>query len=122
MSTYSDEYIEYWGKVFRANKLELRGFTFEQFLKNPQGELTAATLNDRIIEDDEPLPLLPKQQAVAERVERMEHANGPLKNRDALTRRAPNPMRVSNGRVIEPLRHNAIGRKHKPRRKFNTED
>lgn len=59
--SYSDEYIEHWAEIFNREQLAAHGILFEVFLELPQDILDAL--------QDSPLPLLPEQRAVRDRLE-----------------------------------------------------
>ncbi len=56
--TYTDEHIEYWGKIYEENNIRQHGILFEMFLKFPEHFLSS-------IKAREFLPLLPEQRRVA---------------------------------------------------------
>jgi hypothetical protein len=75
MTTYTDEYIEHWARVFAHHKArKTLGITFEQFLRAPRECCHAASVVLSVqsagerIRSAECAPLLPAQQHVAERI------------------------------------------------------
>jgi len=98
MPTYSDEYIEYWGRVFeREDMLRRYGVLFVTFLAHPQEILEAVAQLPA-----EMLPLLPTQAEVMRR----ELA------REAAEALEPAGAVLRDGRLIEPLHH--CSRRHNP--------
>jgi len=110
-TTYPDEYLDYWADVFNDMDLASKGYTIEQFLRDPHGTLDRYHNGDR--------PLLPAQQAVADRLLAEELAADDARAHEdhvALTRAHEQKLeqrgaRCSGGRWIEPLHHSAYPRK-----------
>lgn len=81
MLTHTDEFIEHWGSVFVTLGLrELLGISFERFLECPAAHLEAAQAADEALRAQAEAvavrlaeqvfePLLPRQRAIAERIE-----------------------------------------------------
>ena len=67
-TTHTDESLDYWGRLFVANRLDLKGVRFSAFMQNPEAIFEAVTWRDRL-ELDGHLPLLPRQRAVMDRHE-----------------------------------------------------
>lgn len=63
--------VEHWANVFVDNNLRGRGLTFEQFMTNPRGWLQVLVFTKETT-SEEPLPLLPAQVVVYERVLRQD--------------------------------------------------
>ncbi|WP_445157374.1 hypothetical protein [Halomonas sp. E14] len=86
MTTYPDEYLEYYADRYVALYLKGHGVTLDQYLYDPARYEPLA---------EAPLPLLPEQQAVQARLdaeaERVEAEVAHLPRR--------------NGAVVEPLHH-----------------
>ncbi len=67
-TTYSDEYLDFWGEIYLANPaVRLSGIAFDDFLRAPQTHLRAATA-PLVDDDDDERPPLAAQQAVADRL------------------------------------------------------
>ena len=62
-ATHTDESLDYWGHLFVANRLDLKGVRFSSFMQNPEAIFEAVIWRDRI-EFDGYLPLLPRQKEV----------------------------------------------------------
>jgi len=104
MTTYSDEYLEHWGRIFEQRDLYCRfGIRFDTFLIWPEDTLAAV---DALIAEHGPelRPLLPAQaqvmhaQAEAERLEQ-----GML----------PHHARLRERGYVEPMRHHAYASAHR---------
>ena len=60
---YTDESLDYWGRLFVANRLDLKGVRFSAFMQNPEAIFEAVIWRDRL-DFDWHLPLLPRQKEV----------------------------------------------------------
>ncbi|MBL3601597.1 MAG: hypothetical protein JMN25_17325 [gamma proteobacterium endosymbiont of Lamellibrachia anaximandri] len=113
MDMYSDNYIEFYAEVYLANRAVLRdrGILFETFLHHPEEILEAAAFKKPLPLDDTFYPLLPAQAAVQERLFNQEFdawlMEGQMKQLSVVLPTGPSPVRVSDGRIIEPLHHSA---------------
>jgi len=85
---YSDAYIDYWGQVFEQLGLALRGYDFEEFLKNPSG----------FLDDSDPLPLLRKQRNVQKRLDAQCQTT-----RDAVQTRRGCEVELHGNLLVQPL-------------------
>ncbi|MEW8522521.1 MAG: hypothetical protein AB2552_05660 [Candidatus Thiodiazotropha endolucinida] len=120
MTMYPDNYLDHWGDLYVRNcaLLKARGVLFETFLMAPRDILTAVAFNKPLplAEGQAFYPLLPKQQAIQERLfneEQNEFEKEWLEQMLTRIRQTgKSPMRVSNGQIIEPLTHST----HPPRR------
>ena len=66
LTTYQDEYIEFWAEIYLANPiLRSRGVLFAAFLVAPEEILAAVAMPLLIL--DEHLPLMPAQRKVQHR-------------------------------------------------------
>ncbi len=99
---YSDAYLEYWGEIFTKNRLyQRRGIPFGVFLVSP-----ADYLQIDVEADDDLLPLLEGQQAVAQR-----QADAMLEDHQALRAEAEvQHLPCRNGARVEPLHHHRFPR------------
>lgn len=67
LTTYSDEYLEHWAKVYLANPiLRRRGVLFAAFLVSPE-EILVAVAMPQVADLEEYRPLLPAQRRVQHR-------------------------------------------------------
>lgn len=120
MTMYPDNYIEHWSDVYVRNRaiLRARGVELMTFLVDPRAILTAVAFNKPLplADDQDFYPLLPKQQAVQERLFNEEQNEFEKEWLEQMLTRiretGKSPVRVSNGQIIEPLTHNT----HPPRR------
>lgn len=88
--TYSDEHIEYWGAIYLGNRLMDYGILFETFLRYPQQIMQA-------MEGREFRPLLPRQVAVRQRIDR--------NSQPVRERKADMQVQLRSDHMIEPLHH-----------------
>jgi hypothetical protein len=109
MSTYSDEYIEFWAGVFLANNLYERGILFYVFIDHPEEILAAVFFNlpHLTVEPDDYRPLLPKQHKVMCRFFKSELEELEAELIAELPTTGDSSICVRNGHYIEPLRHRA---------------
>lgn len=104
---YSDEYLEYWGEVFRDSRLHSRrGVPFVAFLANP-----TAYLKQDIEIDDDALPLLEQQrdaltrQAEAQREDQEALLDEAGEHEAEKAEAAVAHLVRRNGVAVEPLHH-----------------
>lgn len=101
---YSDTYLDYWGNQFVNRRLHQHGLMFVQFLQAPEfyiGVLGPA-----------PLPLLPAQRQVAERLAAESGEEIAAIERDELRQlERDHRVRGRNGALVEPLHHTAWPRR-----------
>lgn len=71
VARYTDAHIEHWGEVFVRESLAELGLVFETFLQSP-AEIFAAVTAERDRLRETFLPLLPRQEAVRQRLIRGE--------------------------------------------------
>ena len=140
--TYSDEYLNYYADRYSAGRLHAHGITLDAYLANTQMYDYIATwaaryesarlhahgvaLQDYLFDPHryealtlEPEPLLPAQQAVAQRIA-AQHATA-----DAHADLAANleadigDARLANGSLVEPLHHHRMPQHPGARRRFH---
>ena len=109
-----DVVIDYWGDIFLDNpRLRGAGIDFETFLQAP-ARILAAVIAAPIA--PERIGLLPVQRAVRRRIDFAAEAEQiPLALEHTLVALECDGARVSDGRWVEKLRHNAYPR-HAPKR------
>lgn len=95
MNDYRDDHLNYWSDVWVAAKLGEAGITLDQFLHEPQRYIGDDNSPDQF------RPLLPRQRAIAEQLERQAE-----RGVEHLPRR--------NGAIIEPLHHKVFPRGASP--------
>ena len=102
---YSDEYLEYWGKVFESTDLAKRGYAFEDFIKNPRSFLKGSS----------PLPLLSKQRAVQQRLD-----SACQSTRDLVQTKRGCDVEMHGGRLMQPTHKRSHAKCWKTRTSHNS--
>ncbi len=116
MANYSDEYLNHFADQYSAARLHAHGVSLDAYLADPH-RYDALAL--------EPEPLLPAQQAVAQRIAavRATHASPqPTPGVDALTARLEADIgtaRLADGALVEPLHHHRKPQHPGGRRRFH---
>lgn len=153
MPTYSDEFLNHFADRYSAGRLHAHGITLDHYLANTQTYDYIATwaaryesarlhahgvaLQDYLFDPDryealtlEPEPLLPAQQAVAQRIAAQDatavgatHAlSPPAPGIDALTARLEAGIghaRLADSGLVEPLHHHRMPQHPGARRRFH---
>lgn len=101
MQTYTDEYIEWWGRRYEELRLVERGILFEYFLLEPENILAALGLR---VQRELPEKLLPQQAQVMAAI---------VDDEFALQQELDDNAQIvyRNGRYTEPLHHHAHPRR-----------
>lgn len=109
---FDERHIDRWTAIYQANNLHARGVPYELFLQHPHEFILVNIFDvtDRPDNAPEFAPLLPRQQAIANRIlqdilirEEAERHIGRLE-RDC------SDVRARNGSFVEPLHHHRFPR------------
>lgn len=106
MTSYSDEYIDFWGGVFIDNKLRDIGITFEFFLLDPVACLESRYTGIDLVDH---YPLLAQQVVVEHRLQ-MDALD---KETEALLEMGSGDIEQHGDRLIQPFYHYAKSKKWK---------
>lgn len=118
---YPDEVLDFWGEFYLANPvIRRRGVMFEEFLIDPLGVFHAIVFAPAAEED----PRLRARARAVQRALDLEVAGKqlPLPLEQVIVALEAAGARVSNGAIVEKLRHHAWPRKVDRQQPLSTEE